>query len=99
MVQTTLPLIPAPQNWQPTAGFFLKKDLDASPLVQHLESPENLPLPADEIIEPGLMDESYKLVIQSSGLELSAKAAAGSFVVPGQCSSFWMPKETASRVV
>ncbi len=79
MAQTTLPLVPAPQSWQPSTGSFLKKDLEATPLVQRLEPLKDLPSPAGEIIEPGAVDESYRLVIRPHGLELTAHSRSGLF--------------------
>ena len=79
MAQSALPLIPAPQSWQPSEGSFLKKDLESNPLIQVLDSQPDLPTPAGEIIEPGLVDESYRLVIRPDGLELSAHSRSGLF--------------------
>lgn len=79
MAQSPLPLIPAPRSWQPSSGSFLKKDLESSPLIQRLDAPDDLPSPAGEIIEPGLVDESYRLVIRPDGMELSARSRSGLF--------------------
>jgi len=79
MAQSSLPLVPAAQSWQPAAGFFLKSDLKKHPLVQHLNAADDLPSAAGEILEPGLVDESYRLVITPRGLELTAQSRSGLF--------------------
>ncbi len=79
MAPSALPLIPAPQSWQPSAGFLLKADLESSPLVQLLDAPDDLPSATGEIIQPGLVDESYRLVISSEGMQLTAHSRSGLF--------------------
>ncbi len=79
MNQSSLPLIPAPQSWQPGTGSFQKRNFEQKSLVQHLVPKGLLPSAAAEIIEPGLVDESYRLVISADGLELSATSRTGLF--------------------
>jgi len=109
MTNSPLPVIPAPQNWQPSSGSFPKHTFkalvlpDAEPanevglliaqqlgvgveetdsigcLVLKLESTDSLTTLADEIIEPGAVDEGYRLTIKPDGLELSARSRSGLF--------------------
>lgn len=79
MAQSPLPLIPAPQSWQPSTGSFPKENLKTTPLVQHLDAPDDLPSASGEIIQPGLVDESYRLVISPESMQLTAHSRSGLF--------------------
>ena len=109
MANSALPLIPAPQSWQPSSGSFSKQNFeylihnDVGPavevglriarqldvevvssarsgsLVLILENHESLLTAAEEIIEPGTVNEGYRLVIRPDGMELSAQSRSGLF--------------------
>ncbi len=79
MTSPSLPLIPAPQSWTPSIGFFPKAHLQSVPLIQNLDAAADLPSPEEEILEPGLADESYRLVIRPDGMELTAHSRSGLF--------------------
>ncbi len=104
-----LPVIPAPQNWQPSTGSFPKQNLQyliqnpddplkelSTLLARQLnlklkdeattgclklvfEAPDRPPSAAEEIIEPGAVDEGYRLEIRNKSLILSAKSRSGLF--------------------
>ncbi len=79
MAPSPLPLIPGPQSWKPAEGFFLKKHWTPASLVLQLAESADELSPAEEIREPGAVDESYHLRILSDHWELSAKTRSGLF--------------------